>query len=173
MAQQTVVNEKNFNAQLSGMLTSAKNMREKVQALIVFGLQHYKEHEDSTYLTKVIQAAVGVRALPTTTIKDYIKDHANLKYVKLKDGKLGFKKEAKGVDPDIKMPDVVWWMWDGGKHNADTADKDAFEVFQRFLKRLESGKGIKDGPHLDKLKGALAKVAAEVLPAEQPKAQEH
>lgn len=114
------MNEKQFNQKLSGVIRSAKNMRESIQELIVSGLVHYENHNDSGRLTAIVTACKGVKSLPTATIADYIKAHANLGWGKLKDGKPGFRTIGKGAE--VKMPEVTWYDWEGGKHNQVTSD---------------------------------------------------
>ena len=109
-----------FNRKLSAVVKSAKTMRENVQELIVAGLVHFEQHNDTTYLTELVRACQGVRALPTTTISEYIKLHANVGWGKLKDGKPGFKKVGKEVE--VTMPEVTWYDWEGGKHNEVKSD---------------------------------------------------
>ena len=114
------MDRKTFNRKLSGVVKSAKSMRDNVQELIVAGLVHYEEHQDTGYLTDLVRACQGVRSLPTTTISEYIKLHANVGWGKLKDGKPGFKKVGKDIE--VQMPEVTWYDWEGGKHNEVKSD---------------------------------------------------
>lgn len=128
---------KNFKSQLNGIIKSAKTQRDNVQAIIVFGLNHYKDHGDASYLSQVLSAAIGVKSLPTVTLKEYIKAHANLLWKKGKDGKFQFKKD--GTDVKVTMPTVSWYEWDGGKHNKVTVDMDVMAQTKALLKRIQSG----------------------------------
>ena len=96
------MDRKTFNRKLSGVVKSAKSMRENVQELIVAGLVHFEEHADTGYLTDLVRACQGVRALPTATINEYIQTHANVAWGKLKDGQKGYKKVGKEVE--VTMP---------------------------------------------------------------------
>ncbi|MCW8982484.1 MAG: hypothetical protein OQK13_00405 [Gammaproteobacteria bacterium] len=145
------VNTKNFSSKLSGLIKSAKTQRENLQELISFGLAHYAEHHDPVYLTKVANAAIGVRSLPTRTITDYIKHHANVGWTTLKDGKKGFKRIGK--ETQVEMPNVTWYDWEGGKHNQVVEDYDALATIKSTLtkafKKEEEGH-LKEG-QADKL----------------------
>jgi len=120
---------KTFNRKLAAVVKSAKTMRDNVQELIVAGLVHFDEHGDATYLTELVRACQGVRSLPTTTISEYIKIHANVGWGKLKDQKGGFKKIGKDIE--VKMPEVTWYDWEGGEHNKVKSDY----AFKASIKR--------------------------------------
>jgi len=131
------ITTKNFKSKLASVIKSAKTQRDNVQSIISFGLSHFKQHEDACYLTQALNAAIGVKSLPTVTLKDYIKEHANLVWQKGKDDKLQFKKEGKDVK--VTMPTVAWYEWDGGKHNKVTTDMDVMAQTKALLKRIQAG----------------------------------
>lgn len=114
------MDRKTFNRKLGNVIKSTKTLRDNMQELIVAGIVHYQNHGDTGYLTDLARACKGVKALPTLTITDYIKAHANVGWGKLKDKQPGFKKVGKEVE--VKMPDVTWYDWEGGKHNQITSD---------------------------------------------------
>lgn len=121
------MDRKTFNRKLGNVVKSTKSLRDNVQELIVAALVHYESEGgdglptgDTGYMTDLVRACQGVRALPTTTISEYIKIHANVGWGKLKDGKPGFKKVGKEVE--VTMPEVTWYDWEGGKHNEVKSD---------------------------------------------------
>lgn len=141
MTKSIVVTSSTFNAKLSGFVKSQVNQRDNLQSLIVFGLEHYGEHGDTAYLSKVMQACVGVRSLPTETLKGYIKQHANVRLEKdSKSGVLKFKKEGK--EAEVVMPTKVWYDWEGAKHHA-TPDVDAIARIATIKTTLN--KALKEG----------------------------
>lgn len=144
------ITAKNFNREISNLVRSATSQRDKLQALIVFGLQHCETTGDFGYLTKVMQAIIPVKAFRTQTAKDYIKAHVtNLTWTKLKDGNYGFAKFKKGVECLVTMPSAPWYEFD----NVGNAKPDIDIIMQmkalqtRVSKALngESVKRIKDG----------------------------
>jgi hypothetical protein len=133
------ITTKNFSTKLSAFLTSTKTQRDNLQALIVFGLTHYRDHGDATYLSRGIQGCIGVKSLPTNTIKNYIKAQANLRLEAGKDGAV-FKKEGKEVE--VTLLDVAWYEWEGADHQAKP-DVDAMARVKTLVTTL--AKAIKEG----------------------------
>lgn len=152
------MDRKTFNRKLSGVVKSAKTMRDNVQELIVAGLVHYEEHGDTGYLTDLARACKGVRALPTTTITEYIKAHANVGWGKLKDKRLGFKKVGKDIE--VQMPNVTWYDWEGGDHNVIKEDYDMLasvrSAVTKAIKKAQEGH-LKEGQeqYIQKLQAVL------------------
>jgi len=134
------ITTKNFKQRLAAIVKSAKSQRDKVQEIIVFGIQHYKDHGNSSYLTMVLNECVGVKSMPTKTIKGFIQEHANLKYVKNDAGDLVFKKDGKEVK--AVMPVEKWYDWAGGDHQA-TKDMDVMVQAKALLTRIN--KAVKEG----------------------------
>lgn len=143
------ITTKNFNTKLSAVITSTKKMRENVQSLIGFGLEQYRDHGNASYLSSILNKCIGVKALPTVTLKDYIRDHANVNWTTLKDKTKGFKKNGKDVE--VTMPTVVWYEWEGGKHNDVKTDLDVMARIKSLHTQLSKalagneGKKIKEG----------------------------
>lgn len=126
-----------FNRKLSAVVKSQKTQRDNVQELITAGLVHYENESDTTYLTLLVNACLGVRSLPTKTITAYIQEHANVAWGKLKDGSKGYKKSGeKGCAVKVKMPEVTWYDWEGGEHNAV---KSPFVVSSRMKSFVSAG----------------------------------
>ena len=83
---------KNFSSQLKAITKSAITQRENAQSILEFGFERYKENGDTGYLTRTVQACIGVRSLDTQKMVGYVKSIANVKYVKSSDGSKVFKK---------------------------------------------------------------------------------
>lgn len=157
----TGITTKNFNAKLSGLINSAKTQRDNLQALIVFGLLQYRDHGNTTFLSIALNKCIGVKSLPTTTIKDYIKEHANLRWTQLKDKSHGFKKDGSVVE--VKEIQVTWYDWDGGKHNRVTADMDVVAQAKALMNRIE--KALKDHRVKDETQAKVLREGLAVLTA--------
>lgn len=157
----TTITTKNFKRKLSAVITSTKAMRVNVQLLIDFGLEQYRDHGNASYLSAILNQCIGVKALPTITLKDYIKEHANLRWVKLKDGSHGFKKDGKEVA--VTMPTVVWYEWEGGGHNDVKADMKIATRIKSLLTQLRTNLGdgkVDDLELARKAEKALAELVA-------------
>lgn len=150
------LNQKDFNKKLSGVITSAKSQRDNVQILIVSGLELYKEHRNTGQLTQLIQSIIGVKSLPTTTIKEYIKAHANLRFVTNKNKDYVFKAMSK----DTTVEEIVetWYNWSGNKEAKPAPDMDIIAQAKSLLTRLKKAAlegHIKDADKAKELEGFL------------------
>jgi len=84
-----VLTEKNFNAYLKTTVTNDASLAERIQAMIVFGINHYgvapakgkSASGDSRYLAALMNAKF--RASRVEAIRAYIVAHTNLKCVKV------------------------------------------------------------------------------------------
>lgn len=131
----------NFNTKLAGFKTSINNQRDNLNDLIVFGIEHYSEHGNTLYLSKVMNTCVGVKALPTQAIKQFIQDHANVAWKKDKAGNMVFKKNGKEVVAEI--PTIKWY---DSKHVANQQAKPDMDVVARTKSLLTSlTKAMKEG----------------------------
>lgn len=164
---------KEFNTTLKGVITSAKNQRDKIQALIVSGLEEYQEHGNTGQLSRLIQAVVGVRSLPTNTLRDFIKAHANVMFTKAKDGSYVFKKMTGEKEVAVTIPDVTWYNWKGNPNKNPNLDFDVAKALSQMVKRvakaMDEGK-VKEGQEeeaslvlsdLSKLEKRIAELAHE------------
>lgn len=162
----TALTSKNYNSRLNGYFKSESSRRDTMQAFISFGVLHYGGQTDkgectkgdTTLLSALMKGCVGVKSLPSLTIKDYIKEHANVSFVKTKDGTFVFKKRSKNEDVSIMECLTPWYEWEGGHHNKAKPDFDLLARFKSVLTAFETakkkGQGIKtiDAKEADALK---------------------
>lgn len=140
------ITTKNFSIKLSAFKTSMNTQRDNLQDLIVFGICHYGEHGSTVYLTKVLNTCIGVKALPTKAIKDFIKDHANVVWSKNKDGDMVFKKQGKEIEATI--PTIKWYESSHVKKDQAKPDMDVVARMKSLLTQLDKAMknhGIKEG----------------------------
>ena len=133
------ITEKSFNKVLHGLVRSATAQRDLAQILLVFGLEHYKQHENTVYLTRMLNACVGVKSLPTRTMKEFIQAHANVSWQKTTDGSMVFKKVGKEVQ--VTMPTTLWY--DFSKDHQAQPDVNIVTRFNGFITALENA--MKEG----------------------------
>lgn len=135
------ITAKNFKSKLAGFKNSMLTQRDNLQEFLEFGLLHYKENGNTVYLSQTLNVCVGVKALPTNAIKEYIKEHANVQWKKNKDGDMVFKKVGKQVE--VTMPSVIWY---NSKHVAKDQAKADMDVLARTKSLLTSlTKALNDG----------------------------
>lgn len=128
----------NFKQKLSNFIINAKSQREDLQELIVMALEHFEKTADCVYLTMLMDRTVAVKSIPTVTIKDYIKEHAPVRYVANKE-----KKHVFTVDKDSKVelnasPTVTWYDWKKAKHN-NVKEVDHAKLAIKHLKHVNDG----------------------------------
>lgn len=107
------ITAKNFKRTLNDIVKGISSRRDKLQELIAFGMAHYEAQADTCYLNQVLNSCVGVQALRTNTMKNYIEAVANIK-CQGKAGEYIFKK-VKGEDATVDNKLLVgtkWWEFD-------------------------------------------------------------
>ena len=142
------INSKTFARKLAATIASTAKMRDNVQELVEFGLEQFRDHGNASYLSEIVNKCIGVKALPTRTIKDYIRAHANLNWMKLKDGNYGFKKSGK--EEDKKASDKGKSMsTDDGRDEKKRKE----ELNKEKKKEEEKKEEVKDEANGDKEEG--------------------
>lgn len=138
----TGITTKNFGAKLAGVIKTAKTMRSNLQNLLLFGMEHYAQSGDTVYLTKCMQSCVGVSALPTQKMKQFIQEHANVSWREIqgKNGKQFVFKKV-GDAPTYKIPAINWWDISKAGDASPDMDTDAaiINLRTRMAKKLEAG----------------------------------
>jgi hypothetical protein len=108
--------DKQYNAKLKGFIKSSTTQRDNCQELIVEGIRQYMDSGRTTRLSTFLAQSVAVRSIPTVTIKDFIKEHTNLKYAKNKVGDYMFIKDTVSTTVNT-LPSTLWYDWKKAKHN--------------------------------------------------------
>lgn len=157
-----MLDNKTFSTKLRGIVSSALNQRDNIQAVIVSGFEEYNEHGNSGQLSRVLKACVGVKSLPTKVILDYIKAHANVSYIKVKDGTMQFKKSSGETACTVIPFETTWYDWSGnGQHNPP-AD---FDIHARIKALMTSTKKAMDDGKIKSGQEAKARDAMQALQA--------
>lgn len=143
-----MLTNKQFKSTLNNELINAKSMRDTFQTLIESGLDQYLVDGDTYQLTLLINSSVRVKSLPTVTMKDYIKEHTDLKYAKNKAGEYQFIRADKAKEKVCTMPTETWYDWKKAKHN------DVKETDHRGL-AIKHVKKLMETPHSFKYKAEL------------------
>jgi hypothetical protein len=108
--------DKQYNTKLNAFIKSSTTQRDNCQVLIVEGIQQYIDNGRTTRLSTFLSKSVAVKSIPTVTIKDFIKEHTNLKYAKNKAGEYMFIKDGKSTNANT-LPTINWYDWKKAKHN--------------------------------------------------------
>jgi len=94
---------------------SSKNLRENIQAVIVFGLHHYtsknedgQTNGDSSTLTSLVKSIDTHKTISTKKVVDYIKAHSNLTFDR---DKKVFKKASKKEQATSIKLSRTWWNY--------------------------------------------------------------
>lgn len=146
MAKLVEITADNFGGVLRKLVTADNSMAGRIQDLIVFGFAHFDEHNDSVYLTQLMNA--GFKSVRTEAIKVYIQDHTNLVLRKDGEDKVKFKIDKASQNPRYTAPTKSWTEY-SGVGQAMPVDADA--LVQRAINTLtraingEGKKKLKDG----------------------------
>jgi hypothetical protein len=89
---------KTFKTKLASVVKSETTLRGNIQALTVSAVDTYAQHGDTSRIEMLVNASVNMRSVRSNTLKDFIKAHANVKFIPAKDNN-GFtvKKIGKGA----------------------------------------------------------------------------
>lgn len=152
-----------FNQKIAVFHGHAKVTRELLQELLEDGLR-YAAHPNAggdgnlRRLTLVLHACQQLKSIPTNTVKKYIQQWVDAKWVKLDDGTMGFKYNN-GAGSTI--PDVTWWDWEGNDTAKAKPDVDALTGLQNLKARIEKaqkdGKKVEHEELLPEIKKLIAK----------------
>lgn len=161
MTKQIEVTSNTFNKQWAGFKKGVMSQRDKLNAFLLFAIQHYQNTgHDCTYLNTIVNDCIDLKAVPTKSVKAFIKAHVNVAWVKLSDDNYGYKREGKAAK--VTMPTVKWYEFETG-HNARKDDLDAKAQVARLVKTMEKNineSNYKDMAAARNLKTALAKLVA-------------
>lgn len=153
------MNEKQFKAKLATITKSGKTLRENVQSVLIFGFEQAKEHGNLGYLSDVMRICIGVRALPTNAIKDYIKDYVEpIKWAKGPDGVVRFSKDGKNGKLKVTMPTEPWFEHESVRKTQAKQDLHVAQRLKSLLTALDNA--LKEHKVDDE---ALAKKASDAL----------
>lgn len=156
----------NFKTRLANVLKSVRSQRDSLQELLVFGMNHAKDHaNDFTYLSLCVRSCIGVRALDTDLMKQYIFGHvSNVTWTKYKDGTHGFKKSSKGVE--CEYADIEWKWYEHEKEAAPKAlytEEKLRSAIVKGMKRLAEDQGITDPSVIASLVHEVADQAGDIV----------
>ena len=110
-----------FKMMLENVVANESTMRDNVQALAVSAIETFGQHGDTSRIEMLVNATIKMKSIRSQTLKEFIKDHANVKFTPVKDG-AGFvvKKIGKGAI-EVKEVTINWYDFD----NAGVAKPDA------------------------------------------------
>lgn len=117
---------------------------DRIQDAILFGLEHYAKPEsraDSGYLTRVVKLAVELKGVNSLAVRQYIIEHANLKW-DTSGGEQRFKKDKQKSQAEVYMPEDGDF-WYNSTLAEDMAERvlmmsDPVAELARVIRRLQS-----------------------------------
>ena len=128
-----------FKMMLDNVVANESTMRDNVQALVVSAIETYGQHGDTSRIEMLVNASIKMKSIRSQTLKEFIKDHANVKFTPVKDG-VGFvvKKVGKGAI-EVKEEASNWYDFD--KVGVAKPDMDLLIKAQALLAQWEKSKG--------------------------------
>ena len=133
---------KTFKSKLNAVIKSESTLRDNVQALAVSAIETYGQHGDTSRIELLVNASIKMKSIRSQTLKEFVKDHANVKFTPVKDG-VGFvvKKIGKGAI-EVKEVESNWYDFD--KVGVAKPDMDLLLKVQAVMsgwdKSIEEGK---------------------------------
>jgi len=107
-----------FKSRLSNFIKSAKSQRDNLDWLIHAGIVQYAYTGRTNHLSDLLNQSVSVKSLPSVTIKDFIKEHTDLKIkTDTKTGVMTFVRADKDSVKKATIPPFKWYEWKKAKHN--------------------------------------------------------
>ena len=152
-----------FKTKLSSIVKRLRTASEDIETLARVALTQFANHGDTSYIEMLVNQVKGTRVPRSGTLKDYIKNHANVVF---KDNGQGdFKVTKKGKGPiEVNMPADQDRWYNFNNDGQATPDKEFPKLLQgvitTFEKAMENGKA-KTSSDVDML---LAKVKSELVP---------
>lgn len=156
------ITAKTFKTKLSAFVSSQKTQRDKLQALIMFGLNHAAENNgEFTYLSQIMAQTVPLKSVPTAKIKEYVKGHVtNVSYAKNKDGVFMFMKTKKGEPCVFTAPQQTWYDFStDGDVKPDVHPMQQLKAWATRAKKALEGDKVKDDDERAKTEAAIAEIA--------------
>lgn len=132
------ITAKTFKRTLNDVVKGIASRRDKLQELIAFGMAHYEAQADTCYLNQVLNSCVGVQALRTNTMKNYIEAVANVNCTG-KAGEYIFKKK-KGEDATVDQKLLVGTKWFEFDNDGQVKVFDAVKSAQSLLNQVRAAK---------------------------------
>jgi len=140
---------KQFNSKLSGVIRSAKSIRENVQHLAVFAIAQAEEHGNLTPLSDLIKKTKPLRTIRTATLEAFIMAHVQgIQWA----GKGATKalKKIKGQEIVVHEITSLWYDHDDDGVDAKPADLVArAKTLLTLLHKVDAGEAqAKEGQEL-------------------------
>jgi len=126
-----------FKMMLENVVANESTMRDNVQALAVSAIETFGNHGDTSRIEMLVNATIKMKSIRSQTLKEFIKDHANVKFTPVKNG-VGFvvKKIGKGAI-EVKEVTINWYDFD----NAGVAvEKEAMKVLRGALATINKAR---------------------------------
>lgn len=138
----TLMSTPDFRIKFSRLATNEKVTRTAMQDLIEDALLQASPtseggHGSCARLSIIVEGLTGIKSMPTRLIQNYIKAFADVKWCKLKDGRMGYKFNDK---PKVTMPTVTYWDWEGNPNKTAKVDKDILSMLENIKKQAELAK---------------------------------
>ena len=129
---------KTFKTKLASVVRSESTLRGNIQALTVSAVDTYAQHGDTSRIEMLVNASVTMRSVRSNTLKDFIKDHANVKFIPAKDNN-GFVVKKIGKEA-IKVKPIESDWFDFNKDGMAKPDLDLILKAKALLSSLDKAK---------------------------------
>lgn len=146
-----------FNMLLNEVTKMEGSIRDKIQQLVESAVETYGEHGDTSRLERLVNASKFWPSIRTNTLKNFIKAHANVRFVESKNlDSFTVKKIGKGAI-EVKPIDTNWYDFDtDGQVKKDLDLMIAVKsLMTRYSKALNDG-SAKTSVEIDQLAAIIS-----------------
>lgn len=109
------MDDKQFTNKLNSVKKRESTLRDDIEDLTRASIATYSNNGDTSRIARLVNASVQMRSIRSNTLKEYIKDNANVKFTPIKDG-VGFtvkkNKKDKVIKATIPEGDSRWYDFD-------------------------------------------------------------
>ena len=135
----SIENAKSMKSAVRGIVTSAKNQRDKIQLVLDFAGSHLAAHRDPVHFEFCINEFAEVKSINTTTMIGYIKAAYPVS-ITVVDNKYKLSLNKEWDEDGMSLRNTPWW-----EYNKPKTEKEDFslEQLKKYLKRkAEATEGV-------------------------------
>ena len=126
-----------FNNLVNEITETSINLRELIEKGARVALKHFEAHNDTRYIATLVNACVDAKVARSSTLKEYIKAHANVTFKARQNGS-GFevKKKGKG-NAQVTMPTETEFWYDFDGQDVAKPDTEFEKLLQAAISKAE------------------------------------
>lgn len=156
-----------FKKSVDNLFKRTDTLQKNIQEFLEVAFNHVAEHDDTTYLTYLVNSAIKRRGINTSHLMAYIRAHiSNVRWSKHKDGKYGYTKIKKGVPYEMEDLTESWFDWVDPNTNETVRPVYTAEKFRASIMRAATRVAKESGLNPAQIADELAHISADLQSGE-------